>query len=218
MKKILDYQMDNPFEYENGFYITSHPSRMGKLLAHYELYKLITHLPGHIFEFGVHKGCSLIRFATFRELLESPYSRKIYGFDTFTSFPKTDSDLDNGFIDMFAEVAGQPISKAQLMACLDSKKLLNIELIEGNILQSLPEFIAARPETKAALIHIDVDVYQPSKVILEEMVKRMVPGGIIVLDDYGTVEGETRAVDEFFNHHAKVEKLPISHIPCFIRI
>ncbi|MEP1385361.1 MAG: TylF/MycF/NovP-related O-methyltransferase [Paraglaciecola sp.] len=218
MKEILDFQMNKPFEYENGFHITSHPSRIGKFLAHYELYKLITHLPGHIFEFGIHKGNSLIRFATFRELMESPYSRKIYGFDTFTSFPKTDSEADNQFIDMFAEEAGKPISKEELMACLAAKNLHNIELVEGNILQTLPAFIASKPETKAALIHIDVDVYQPSKLILEEMVKRLVPGGLIVLDDYGTVEGETRAVDEFFNQSAQIEKLPISHIPSFIKV
>ena len=38
------------FEYENGFYLTCDPSRIGKLIAHYELYKKIIQIPGAIFK------------------------------------------------------------------------------------------------------------------------------------------------------------------------
>jgi hypothetical protein len=50
---------------------------------------------------------------------------------------------------------------------------------------------------KIALLHIDVDVYDPTKVILESLWHRVVKGGILMLDDYGTVAGETGAVDNF---------------------
>jgi hypothetical protein len=43
----------DPYEAENSFYLRSHPSRMAKLLAHYELYRRITHLPGAVVEMGV---------------------------------------------------------------------------------------------------------------------------------------------------------------------
>ena len=65
------------FEYENGFYLTCESSRIGKLLAHYELYKLVKHLPGSLIECGVYKGASLARFAMFRHLYEKQYLRKI---------------------------------------------------------------------------------------------------------------------------------------------
>ena len=45
-------------------------------------------------------------------------------------------------------------------------------------------------------------------------------GGLLVLDNYGTVAGETRAVDEFFEKTQRqllVEKLPISHVPAYVR-
>ena len=83
---------------------------------------------------------------------------------------------------------------------------------------ALPEFLNANAEKKAALVHIDVDVYEPTKSILEHMVDRVVPGGLILFDDYGTAEGETRAVDEFFDNNACIQKLPISHIPSFIKM
>ena len=53
---------------ENNFYSLSHPSRISKLINHYELYKKIISLKGDIIECGVFKGNSLIRFLTFREI------------------------------------------------------------------------------------------------------------------------------------------------------
>lgn len=218
MKKIMQYDVDTPFEYENGFHLTSDVSRFGKLLAHYELYKKITGLPGNMFEFGVHKGNSLIRFATFRELLETASSRKIVGFDTFTDFPTTQMDEDNSFINSFVEEAGKPISKDELENCLKLKNIQNVNLIQGNILQTLPEYLQQNPETKACLVHIDVDVYEPTKVILDLMFERIVPGGLLVLDDYAIVSGETKAVDEFLMGRYKLEKLSISHRPTYVKI
>ena len=51
------------------------------------------------------------------------------------------------------------------------------------------------------------------------MYNKVVKGGVIVLDDYGTVAGETEAVDEFImdNHlDLIINKSSISHIPAYI--
>lgn len=66
-------------------------------------------------------------------------------------------------------------------------------------------------------MHIDTDLYEPAVTILENMYDRIVRGGIVMFDDYGTFPGETKAVDEFFeSKDFKIEKLPISHIPSFV--
>lgn len=36
---IGKYDTKNPYDYENGFYLTSEPLRIGNILSHYELYK-----------------------------------------------------------------------------------------------------------------------------------------------------------------------------------
>jgi hypothetical protein len=90
-------------------------------------------------------------------------------------------------------------------------------LIQGDIVNTIPEYVANHPELKIALLHIDVDVYEPTKVILENLCDKVVKNGLIVFDDYGTVAGETKAIDEFFNDKAIIKKLPISHIPAYIR-
>ncbi len=48
-----------------------------------------------------------------------------------------------------------------------------------------------------ALLHIDADWYDSVKICLETHYDHVVPGGYIVLDDYGRWEGCTRATDEF---------------------
>jgi hypothetical protein len=50
MKEIFRFNFEKQLEYENGFYLTSSPSHTAKSIAHYELYKKITNLPGEIVE------------------------------------------------------------------------------------------------------------------------------------------------------------------------
>ncbi len=217
-KKLFGFEIDKQWDYENGFYLTSHLTRLPKMLAHYELYKSITKLPGHVVECGVFKGASLIRFCTYREILESPYSRKVIGFDAFGKFPEQDNDNDQAFVERFAGSAGDGISVDELTAVFAHKGFENYELIQGDVTDTIPDYLSNHPELKIALLHIDVDVYKPSVSILKHLFDRVVSGGLVVFDDFGTVAGETRAIDEFFlERDVIIEKLSISHIPSFIR-
>jgi Macrocin-O-methyltransferase (TylF) len=220
-KNFIGFDPEKCWDYENGFYLTSHVTRLSKALAHYELYKMIVGLPGHVVECGVYKGASFVRFATFRQLLESPHSRKIVGFDSFGRFPEGTADTnDRDFIRRFSAAGGDGISHDSFIEVLSHKGFENFELIQGNICSTVPQYVADHPELKIALLHIDVDVYQPARVILDHLFDRVVRHGLVIFDDYGTVAGETRAVDEFLQQTPKellIEKLPISHIPAYIR-
>lgn len=79
------------WEYENAFHLTCDINRIGKILAQWELFRMVWDTPGAIVECGVFKGVSLARFATFRHLLGNPNSKKIIGFDTFNEFPETNN-------------------------------------------------------------------------------------------------------------------------------
>lgn len=206
------------WDYENGFYLTCETSRIGKLLNHLEIYNKIVDLPGDIVEFGVYKGTSLVRLMSFRNLLENESSRKVYGFDIFGKFPDVlELASDKDFVERFETQGGFGISKQELEMHLRTKGFSNFELIAGDIMQTLPEFVSGHKAEKIALLHIDVDVYEPSKMILETLWERVVKGGILMLDDYGTVEGETKAVDEFFSgNNATIRKPRFNHIPSYI--
>ena len=51
-------------------------------------------------------------------------------------------------------------------------------------------------ERRYRFVHVDVDLYQPTKASLEYFWSRLVPGGLMVCDDYNW-EGAKRAVEEF---------------------
>lgn len=217
---MKNYSVDisKKWDYENGFYLTSDTSRIGKLLNHLEIYKKIIHLPGDILEFGVYKGTSLVRLLSFRDLLESSNSRKVVGFDIFGKFPDTlELESDKQFVKRFENAGGYGISKEELTIHLNNKGFKNYELIKGDIIKTIPEFIDQNQAKKISLLHIDVDVYEPTKLILESLWDKVVKGGILMLDDYSTVEGETKAVDEFFaGQNIVIQKPKFNHIPSFI--
>jgi hypothetical protein len=215
---LNDFDTEKMFEYENGYYATAGEARFGKLLAHYELYKMIVNLPGAVIECGLFKGNSFFRLAHFRDLLESRYSRKLIGFDIFGAFPSTNFENDKKYLEAFTESAGEnSIELDEINKIMQYKKLENYEFVKGDINKTIPEYCQNNEHLKIALLHIDTDVYEPAVVILENMYDRVVRGGVIMFDDYGTFPGETQAVDEFFKAKGLiVQKLSISHIPSFI--
>ena len=208
------------WDYENGFYWFSPKSRLNKMLSHYELYKTIASIPGHIFELGVYKGASLVRFATFRDALENDYSRKIVGFDAFGEFPTNNLKVqdDLSFIEKFEGEGGYGLSEEEVADVLSSKGFENFNLVKGNVFDTLPKYLLDNPETRIALLHLDMDVKEPTDFALEQLYERIVPGGIIVFDDYNSVAGETISVDEFVaKHKLKLEKLPFYNVPTYVR-
>ena len=191
----------NSFGYENDFYLSCQNSRIGKLIIHYELFKMINGLPGDIVECGIFKGMSLIRFATFRNLFKMQNKKKILGFDAFGKFPEAKFEQDKKLRKKFIKDSGNSgISKFQLLKILKNKKLdKKVELVKGNITKTIPQYVKQNPNLQIALLNLDTDIYEPSITILNHLYPKIVKGGILILDDYGSFPGETKAVDEFFN-------------------
>jgi len=73
-----------------------------------------------------------------------------------------------------------------------------LKLVEGNIEETLPKFLDSNPHLIVSLLHIDVDIYQPTKIGLELLVPRMPKGGVIVFDEINSrlFPGETKALDD----------------------
>ena len=95
MIKLPKFDTQSMYDYETNFHLTANEERMSKLITHYEAFKLSQNIPGEIVECGVFKGASLIRFLTFRDLIEKKDKRKIIGFDAFGKFPRPKNDNKN---------------------------------------------------------------------------------------------------------------------------
>lgn len=63
----------------------------------------------------------------------------------------------------------------------------------------LPEQLDKLPRVPLILVHIDVDLYSPTAASTKYAWANLVPGGVILFDDYGftTCPGATLAIDEF---------------------
>lgn len=209
------------WDIENKFYWYSDLQRVQKSIAQYEIYKKIINIPGAFFELGVYKGCSFIRFATYRNMLENNFSRKFYGFDTFGKFPLDEikSSEDEVFVEQFIKGGGDSIPVEELKNILDKKKIENYELLKGNIFNSLPNFLKNNKEIKIALLHLDMDTYEPTSFALSLLSERMVKGGVIVVDDYNSVFGATKALDEHCDKHdLKIKKFSYYNVPAYVDV
>ena len=222
MKNIRKLSAKNYWDYELGYWWFSDISRFGKVLSHAELYKKIIGLPGTIAEFGVYKATSLIRWLSLREIFETTQTRKIVGFDAFGSFPTkglkgVKSDLK--FVRKFEKIGGDGLTLEETDKILKAKAFSNYELINGDIRDTLPDFLKKNSAERFSLIHLDIDVYEPTAFVINQLFKRLVKGGLIIIDDYNTVEGATIAIDEFILKYPKlkIEKMPYNNIPSFIK-
>ena len=205
------------FEYENDFYLSCDPSRIGKILIHYELFKMTLKIPGQIVDCGIFKGVSLSRFATFLKLFN--VDKKVIGFDTFEKFPQTNFKQDFQPRDQFINDAGENcISTEQLQSVLTHKDVKNyVELVKGDITKSVLEYVKKHSDLKISLLNLDVDIYEPSVTILESLYPKLSSGGILILDDYNKFPGETKAVDDYFkDENIEILEFPFSKHPKYI--
>ena len=179
-----------------------------RFLAHYELYKLIQDVPGSIVECGVYQGNSFFSFHKFLEIFHpGDRIRHVIGFDDFKGLRLTLEDgpeypnrskVEGGWksenfrsvLDILLDIH----TKDQFIP--QSKRAF---LVDGDILHTVPEYVKENPGLRISLLHLDVDVYMPTKVALDNLYDRVVPGGLIVLDEYAMMEwgGESKALEDF---------------------
>lgn len=118
--------------------------------------------------------------------------RRLYLFDTFAGFPEDHARGDPGNADAGDYVCG-----------LDDVRRFVGDDPEIIYCQGVfPETAAMVPDdAKFAMVHLDCDLYVPTRAALEFFYPRMSPGGIIIVHDYcsGGWAGVPRAVDEFLS-------------------
>ena len=174
-----------------------------RFLGMYEIFKLILPVKGSIVECGVFKGFSLMAWAKLSAMLEPEnLTRRIYGFDTFTGFP-TVSGEDVNPIAMPEQGTFYTDSYEELKALIaeyNSDRFLGhvdkVFLIKGDATQTIPQFIADNRHLVVSLLFLDFDLYEPTKVALENFLPRMPKGAVIALDELDNPiwPGETQAL------------------------
>lgn len=133
---------------------------------------------GLVLEFGVASG-STINFIAER------VDGTVHGFDGFTGLPE----------DWRPDFPKGAFATPSLPAVRD-----NVELVVGLFASTLPAFVAAHP-APVAFLHIDCDLYSSTATLLHQLRQQIVPGTLIVFDEYYNYVGwrhhEFKAFQEF---------------------
>lgn len=214
-----EYIAEAPFLFTDRIQVT-------QMLSRVELFKMVSDVPGAIIECGVHRGNSLMLYLHLSLLLESyARNRTIIGFDTFEGFRSISPDKDPSDINtkMYSDTDYDLLKK--VIELNDIVRPLShiprCELVKGDITITVPEFVKQRPELGVAMLIIDVDLYEPTKVALEHFLPLMPKGGLVVLDEvcYRYYAGETVALKEVLNfNQIELKRLPFDSAVGYFRV
>lgn len=187
----------------------------------YALYVAVRHiarsnLAGAIVECGVWRGGSMALAA--RTLLDADDTeRELWLYDTFDWHWDDLSECD-GFT-LLGRLKDAGIGAVERHGHLqvgttvdDVREVLEetgyptrlVKMIPGFVQDTIPDMAPDR----IALLRLDTDLYESTLHELKHLYPRLVPGGVLIVDDYGKLEGATRAVDEYFDG---VRESPLLH-------
>ena len=170
-------------------------------------YVVNENIPGDFAECGVWRGGSVMAMA--KELGRiNVTDRKIWLYDTFAGMTEpTNNDIEAGTGVTASEmlsttdigdgnnvwcVAGRADVEANVRST--GYPFENFTFVEGDVAVTL---LSAVPD-QIALLRLDTDWYESTRIGLEVMYPRLAVGGVCILDDYGHWQGARKAVDEYF--------------------
>ena len=161
-------------------------------------------IPGDIMECGVWRGGSMMAMAL-TLIGEGDTTRRLHLADTFTGMTAPE-DVDR---DVKGRTAAWRLSRSgrhgrvrAVATRADVERNIRsteypmdqIHFIEGAVEETIPAYAPRQ----LALLRLDTDWYKSTKHELVHLFPRVVPGGILIIDDYGAWRGARKAVDEYF--------------------
>ncbi|MFO0765100.1 MAG: TylF/MycF/NovP-related O-methyltransferase [Patescibacteria group bacterium] len=164
-------------------------------------------IDGAIVECGVWRGGSSMMMA--KSLMRrGDQSREVYLYDTYEGMSeptaddvslhgsaaekKYDSTIKDGHSDWcYASI--EDVTSNMKSTGYDAAKPFRERQAEDTIPATVPE--------KIAILRLDTDWYESTKHEMEQLYPRLVPGGVLIIDDYGHWQGAKKAIEEYFASH-----------------
>jgi hypothetical protein len=173
---------------------------------------------GCVLEFGTYRGYTARMIAKFMK--EFKLQTCLYLYDSFEGLPDVDSNVDK----QSYEVSDKRVwFKGQMALSMGTDELIrrslckiipqsSLRVIKGFFEDTLDEHL---PATKAALVHIDCDLYSSTKIVLEKLLEKELfqDGTLLLFDDYNCNRanpnmGERRALCDIFNKQSRFTYTP----------
>jgi O-methyltransferase len=163
--------------------------------------------PGCVVECGVWRGGMSAGMA---EVLGA--DREYFLFDSFEGLPAACEDLDGASAVAWQENSRSPAyhnnctaTEDEATAAMKLSGATSFSLVKGWFNETLPRFA---PPCDIAVLRLDGDWYDSTRVCLENLYPHVAPGGIVIVDDYYNWDGCARAVNEFLGRIASPNAVP----------
>jgi O-methyltransferase len=163
-------------------------------------------VPGDLLEAGVWRGGATI-FMRAALKAYGDQQRLVWVADSFQGLPPPKADqypADAGDRHwMWSEILAVPQDQVEAnfrrFGLLDSQ----VRFLPGWFQDTL----ASAPIDRLAVLRLDGDMYESTKVALDALYPKLSPGGYLIVDDYRHVPGCKAAVDDYRAEHGIVEPL-----------
>lgn len=185
---------------------------MTSRIAQWEFLRAIRYIeaeavPGDIVECGVWRGGNLALAGAMRERLK--FDRSIWAYDTFAGMtaPTEHDAKPAAALDVAAKFEAMnrgdrndwcfaALAEVRRNFAAAAGTNPDLRTIAGPVQDTLRE--PANLPQEIAILRLDTDFYDSTKIELEVLYPRLSPGGVLIIDDYGEWAGARKAVDEFF--------------------
>lgn len=192
------------------FFRLCSPFSMTSLERMYGLFKAIEYLEknqiqGDFVECGVWKGgSSMLAISSFLHFNNT--SRKIYMYDTFEGMSEpTEKDVSvrgeevSGNWENLKQENERVFCYSTLDEVRNNIKTIGypenrIHFVKGKVEDTIPQ----NSPDKISILRLDTDWFESTKHELIHLYPKLVPGGVLIIDDYGHWKGAREAVDNYF--------------------
>ena len=209
---------DQVYSHFNQFIFSTDIRILGKLLHRYEFFRKTLDLPGDIVELGVFKGSGISTWCKFLDIFCHHSNKKVIGFDLFQS-PDTQTTLSkyvNGNVMntvfnrvTLSELSIDSVSNRLSTAGISPHKYI---LVEGDCTKTTASFANENPGFRISILYLDLDLNEPTYYALLNLWDRIVPGGIVVFDEYEYHKfDESNGADRFFKERNIKYELKTTH-------
>jgi hypothetical protein len=177
-------------------------------------------VPGHVAELGSWRGANLLFMAKLLRIFDPHGPKQVHCFDSFAGL-QTFSDKDASEAEQRGTYLGNYEELIEMIALYEMED--DVVIHKGFVGDTLPPLFDAQSALSFSLVYLDMDLYEPTLLALDQFHPRLSKGGMFVLDEWNAAEypGETVAVREFLEQHGdsyRMEHVPGTRQPSLILV
>jgi hypothetical protein len=191
-------------------------------LAKHAMFQHVLGVHGYIIECGVFLGAGLMTWAQLSAIYEPVnHVRRVVGFDTFEGFVDISNKDQSGRNLHYMRKGGLATGAYDdIRDCIQLYDLNRpighiprVELQVGDATKTIPEYLDKNQHLVVAMLYLDFDLYEPTKVAIETFLPRMPKGAILAFDELNQPPwpGETLAALETVGlRNLRIQRFPFA--------